>query len=67
MEKDLRARLNGKLEQYKEIVNALPGPNEGRIEELKEAIRNGTLITPQAIQVSAERIYEVFLKGMPPN
>ena len=38
MDKDseeLRTRLNGKLEQYKGLVKALPEPNEGRIEELK--------------------------------
>lgn len=67
MENDLRTRLNGKLEGYKKVVESLPEPNEGRIEELKEAIKNGTLVTPQAIQGAAVRLYEVFLKGHPPN
>ena len=70
MNKDLRelkTRLNGKFERYKEIVLALPEPNEGRTDELKAAIRNGTLVTPQAVQGAANRLYEVFKKGEPPN
>ena len=70
MDKDseeLRTRLNGKLEQYKELVKALPEPNEGRIEELKAAVKNGTLITAQAIRGAANRLYEVFKNGEPPN
>ena len=67
MEEDLRTGLNGKLEKYRKIVEALPEPNEGRMEELKQAIREGTLVTPQAIQGAANRLYEVFTKGMPPN
>lgn len=64
---DLRTRLNGKLERYKEFVKALPEPNEGRIEELKAAVKNGTLVTPQAIRGAANRLYEVFKNGEPPN
>ena len=70
MDKDseeLRTRLNGKLEQYKELVKALPEPNEGRIEELKTAVKNGTLITAQAIRAAANRLYEGFKNGEPPN
>ena len=67
VEKNLKARLNGKFEYYKKLVESLPEPNEGRIEELKEAIRDGTLVTPEAVRVSAERLYEVFKNGMPPN
>lgn len=64
---ELKTRLNGEFERYKEMVLALPEPNEGRIEELKATIRNGTLITPQSIQGAANRLYEVFEKGEPPN
>lgn len=64
---ELKTRLNGEFERYKEMVLALPEPNEGRIEELKAAIRSGTLITPQSIRGAANRLYEVFEKGEPPN
>ena len=67
MEEDLKTRLNGQLERLKKTVDALPEPNEGRIEELKAAIKAGTLITPQAIRGAANRLYEVFTKGEPPN
>ena len=63
----LRARLNGKLEHYKELIEALSEPNEGRIEELKAAVKNGTLVTPQAIRGAANRLYEVLKNGQPPN
>ena len=67
MEKDLRVRLNGKLVRFKKQVEALPDPNEGRIEELRAAIRAGTLVTPEAIRGAANRLYELFVKGKPPN
>ena len=63
----LRARLNGKLEYYKELIKALSEPNEGRIEELKAAVKNGTLVTPQAIRGAANLLYEVLKNGQPPN
>ena len=66
-EENLKKRLNGKLDRYKQIVEALPETNAGRIDELKEAVKNGTLITPEAIEGAANRIYEVLKTGTPPN
>jgi len=62
-----KVSLNGKLEQYKKNCDALPDPSEGRIQELKAAIRAGTLITPQSIRGAANRLYELFSKGKLPN
>jgi hypothetical protein len=40
----------------------VPEPNEGRIEELKQAIKDGTLLNKESIDGTAAALANVFLK-----
>lgn len=53
--------LKQEVERFKRELQKLPDPNFGRIGELKEKIKNKTLITKEAIEEAAERIAERFL------
>lgn len=53
--------LKQEVERFKRELAKIPDPNCGRIEELKEKIRNKTLITKEAIEEAAERLAERFL------
>lgn len=53
--------LKQEVERFKRELHKLPDPNFGRIGELKEKIKNKTLITREAIEEAAERIAERFL------
>ncbi len=53
--------LKQEVERFKRELAKIPDPNFGRIEELKEKIRNKTLITREAIEEAAERLAERFL------
>ena len=52
--------LKQEVERFKRELAKIPDPNFGRIEELKEKIRNKTLITREAIEEAAERLAERF-------
>lgn len=49
------------IERFRREIQKLPDPNFGRIQELREKIKNGTLITKEAIEEAAERLTEIFL------
>lgn len=49
------------IEKYKRLIDDISEPNCGRIQELKEAIRKGNLLTKEAIMEAAERIAARFL------
>lgn len=53
------------LAQYiKELVvysESIPGPNEGRIQELRDLIRKGKLITKDALRETAQKLTQQFL------
>ena len=53
--------LKQEVERFKRELRKVPDPNFGRIEELKEKIKNKTLITREAIEEAAERLAERFL------
>lgn len=53
--------LKQEVERFKRELHKLPDPNFGRIEELKEKIKNKTLITREAIEEAAERLADRFL------
>ena len=53
--------LKQEVERFKRELQKIPDPNFGRIEELKEKIKNNTLITQEAIEEAAERLAERFL------
>lgn len=53
--------LKQEVERFKRELRKIPDPNFGRIEELKEKIKNKTLITREAIEETAERLAERFL------
>jgi flagellar biosynthesis anti-sigma factor FlgM len=48
--------------RYKEKLATVPEPNEGRIEELKQAIKDGTLLNKESIDGTAAALANVFLK-----
>ncbi len=49
------------IEELKIYAESIPGPNEGRIQELKDLIRSGKLITKEAIRETAEKLAQQFL------
>ena len=53
--------LKQDIQRYKREIEKLSSPNAGRIQELKDKIKNGTLITKEAIEEVAERLAEIFL------
>lgn len=53
--------LKQEVERFRRELKKLPDPNCGRIQELREKIKNGTLITKEAIEEAAERLAELFL------
>ncbi len=48
--------------RYKEKLATVPEPNEGRIEELKQAIKDGTLLNKESIDGTAAALANVLLK-----
>ena len=49
------------IEKFRRELEKISDPNCGRIQELKEKIKNKTLITREAIEEAAERLAERFL------
>ena len=56
------AREMGKMEKYKKQIENLPSANEGRIEELKAAIKDGTLVSNKVLDATAAAITNTLLK-----
>ena len=48
--------------KFKEKLEAVPEPNEGRIEELRQAIKDGTLLNPESIDGAASALANVFIQ-----
>lgn len=49
------------VEELKVYLESIPGPHEGRIQELKDLIRKGKLVTKEAIRETAEKLAQRFL------
>ncbi|HNV86129.1 MAG TPA: hypothetical protein PKL97_04070 [Candidatus Omnitrophota bacterium] len=49
------------IEELKQYTYSLSDPNEGRIQELRDMIRGGKLLTKEAIREAAERLSQLFL------
>lgn len=49
------------IARLKKEMEHIPEPNEGRIQELKESIRKGTLITDEVIREVAHKMAHIFL------
>ena len=47
--------------RLKKEMDHVPEPNEGRLQELKEMIRKGTLTSDEAIDEVAAKIAHIFL------
>jgi hypothetical protein len=60
---DFRDYLNA----LKRKAEALPDPNGGRIQELKDLIREGSLVTREAIREAAAKLTQHFLDGGHPS
>lgn len=52
--------LEAVMRLKKEMLH-VPEPNEGRLAELKEAIKKGTLVTDEAIQEVAAKMAHILL------
>jgi len=48
--------------RLKKEMQFTPEPNEGRIQELKESIKKGTLITDDVIQEISAKMAHILLK-----
>lgn len=51
-----RARLMQEVEGYKNELENVPSVNEGRIQELKDSIANGSFLTDQALNETAQQL-----------
>lgn len=51
------------IDELRAEAEALPDPNEGRIQELREMIRSGKLTTKEVIRETAENIARYLLNG----
>ena len=49
------------LEELKNFMDTITSPHEGRIQELKELIRKGRLMTKEAIHETAQKLADQFL------
>ncbi len=50
------------IEELKAYTESVPDPNEGRIQELRDLIRKGKLLTKEAIRESAQKLTQQFLR-----
>jgi len=48
--------------RFKRDMEQVPGPNEGRIQELKESIKNKTLVTEDMVDEVAGKMSQIFYK-----
>ena len=56
-----QAKLFQQISKFKKELENIPDPNEGRINELKEAIANGTLINDKVLDETAQRLVDQLL------
>ena len=49
------------LARYKRLLEKIPTPNCGRIQELRDKIKDGTLLTKEAIEETILRLAQRFL------
>ena len=52
--------LKQEIERFKREIQKIPDPNFGRIQELRDKIKNKTIFTKEAIEEAAERLAERF-------
>ncbi|MBI4397531.1 MAG: flagellar biosynthesis anti-sigma factor FlgM [Candidatus Omnitrophica bacterium] len=48
--------------RLKKEMEFVPEPNEGRIQEIKNSIKNGTFLTDEMIDEVAEKMANIFLR-----
>ena len=61
MELSEQAKLFQQVSQFVKELEDVPEPNEGRIQELKDAIANGTLINDKVLNETAQRLSDQLL------
>ena len=61
MKDDKKSSQKQELERFKRLLKEISEPNCGRIAELKEKIKNNTLVTKEAVEEAAERLAARFL------
>jgi hypothetical protein len=55
-------KLWREVAKFAELIPSEPDPNFGRLDEIKEEIKNGTYLTPQVIEETAARLAIRFTK-----
>lgn len=50
------------IEELKGFIESVPCPNEGRIQELRDLIRKGKLITKESLREAAQKLTQQFLR-----
>lgn len=55
-------RLWQEARHYARLVPSEPEPNMGRLPEIKEEIKKGTYLTPEAVEETAARLTIRFMK-----
>lgn len=61
MKEGLSPSQKQEINRFKRLLQEIPEPNCGRIQELKEKIRKNTLLTKEVIEETAERLAARFL------
>ena len=56
------SQMAKEVSKYKKEIQGIPEPNEGRIEELKQAVNDGTLLNKGAIEGAAAAISNMIMK-----
>lgn len=56
-----KLKFHDEIKKYKKLMEQVPDPNEGRILEIKQSIRNGTFLTREKIEATAGIIADILM------
>jgi len=56
-----QAKLFQEIEKYKKELENIPNPNDGRINEIKDSIADGSLLSDTVLQETAQRLADQLL------
>lgn len=57
-----KAKQLQEISRFKKELDSIPSPNEGRINELKQSIADGTFITERSLNETAQRLADQLMK-----
>ncbi len=55
-----RAQIFQEVNKYKKELENIPSPNDARLGEIKESIKNGELLSDEVINATAERLSDLL-------